>query len=74
MPAHYDSLLAKLIVHGESRADALARLRVALDEMRVGGIMTNLDLHRRIARDPGFVAGSVDIHHLERLTAAAGAR
>jgi acetyl-CoA carboxylase biotin carboxylase subunit len=70
MLAHYDSLLAKLIVHGDSRADALARLRVALEEMRVGGIMTNLDLHRRIARDPGFVAGGVDIHHLEKLTAA----
>jgi acetyl-CoA carboxylase biotin carboxylase subunit len=70
MPAQYDSLLAKLIVHGDSRADALARLRVALEEMRVGGIMTNLDLHRRILRDAGFVAGGVDIHHLERLTAA----
>jgi acetyl-CoA carboxylase biotin carboxylase subunit len=70
MPAHYDSLLAKLVVHGESRADALARLRAALEEMRVGGITTNLDLHRRIARDAGFVAGGVDIHHLERLTAA----
>ncbi|MGG5823481.1 acetyl-CoA carboxylase biotin carboxylase subunit [Falsiroseomonas sp. HW251] len=70
MPAHYDSLLAKLIVHGDSRADALARLRVALDEMRVGGIATNLALHRRILRDDGFVAGGVDIHHLERLMAA----
>jgi acetyl-CoA carboxylase biotin carboxylase subunit len=71
MPAQYDSLLAKLVVHGDSRADALARLRVALEEMRVGGIATNLDLHRRIARDPGFVRGGVDIHHLERLTASA---
>ncbi|MGG5808255.1 acetyl-CoA carboxylase biotin carboxylase subunit [Falsiroseomonas sp. CW058] len=69
MPASYDSLLGKLVVHGESRADALARLRAALEEMRVGGIMTNLDLHRRIARDPGFIAGGVDIHHLERLMA-----
>jgi len=69
MPAQYDSLLGKLVVHGESRADALARLRLALEEMRVGGIATNLDLHRRIARDPGFVAGGVDIHHLERLVA-----
>lgn len=70
MPAHYDSLLAKLIVHGDSRAEALARLRVALAEMRVGGIRTNLDLHRRIVADPAFIAGGVDIHHLERLTAA----
>ena len=63
---YYDSLIAKLVVHGDTRAGALARLRVALDEMRVGGIETNLDLHRRIVRDPDFVAGGVDIHHLER--------
>jgi acetyl-CoA carboxylase biotin carboxylase subunit len=66
VPPYYDSLIAKLVVHGDTRADALARLRVALDEMRVGGIETNLDLHRRIVRDPDFVAGGVDIHHLER--------
>jgi acetyl-CoA carboxylase, biotin carboxylase subunit len=63
---HYDSLIAKLIVHGDDRQDALARLRLALDEMQVSGISTNLPLHRRIVRDPAFVAGSVDIHHLER--------
>jgi len=63
---HYDSLIAKLIVHGNSREDALARLRIALDEMRVSGIATNLPLHRRIVGDPAFVAGAVDIHYLER--------
>jgi acetyl-CoA carboxylase biotin carboxylase subunit len=63
---HYDSLLAKLIVHGATRPDALARLRIALDEMRVGGIETNLSLHRKLVRDDGFAAGGVDIHHLER--------
>ncbi len=64
--SYYDSLIAKLIVHGDTRADALVRLRAALGEMRIGGIQTNLDLHRRIAQEPGFLAGSVDIHHLER--------
>jgi acetyl-CoA carboxylase biotin carboxylase subunit len=63
---HYDSMIAKLIVHGDDRQDALARLRLALDEMQVSGISTNLPLHRRIVRDPAFVAGAVDIHHLER--------
>ena len=63
---HYDSLIAKLIVHGDDRRDALTRLRLALDEMQVSGISTNLPLHRRIVRDPAFVAGAVDIHHLER--------
>jgi acetyl-CoA carboxylase biotin carboxylase subunit len=63
---HYDSMIAKLIVHGDDRADALARLRLALDEMRVSGISTNLPLHRRIASDPAFSSGAVDIHYLER--------
>jgi len=63
---YYDSMIAKLIVHGDTRMEALARLRIALDEMQVSGIETNLALHRRLARDPEFVAGGVDIHHLER--------
>ena len=61
-----NSLIAKLIVHGDDRRDALARLQIALDEMQVAGISTNLPLHRRIVNDPAFVAGAVDIHHLER--------
>ena len=66
VPSHYDSMIAKLIVHGETRQDALARLRIALDEMQVSGIATNLPLHRRIVRDHAFLDGAVDIHHLER--------
>ena len=64
--AHYDSMIAKLIVHGATREDALARLRLAVAEMRVGGIKTTLPLHRSILEDPAFNAGPVDIHHLER--------
>ncbi|GGH07106.1 acetyl-CoA carboxylase biotin carboxylase subunit [Alsobacter metallidurans] len=67
VPPYYDSLIGKLIVHGASRREALARLRVALSEMRVDGIKTNLPLHRRILADPGFTAGGVDIHHLEAM-------
>ena len=62
---HYDSQIAKLIVHGDDRRDALARLQIALDEMQVSGISTNLALHRRIVSDPAFILGAVDIHHLE---------
>jgi acetyl-CoA carboxylase biotin carboxylase subunit len=62
---YYDSLLGKLIVHGATRDEALARLRVALDEMRIDGIATNLPLHRRLVADDGFVRGGVSIHHLE---------
>ncbi|NRF67701.1 acetyl-CoA carboxylase biotin carboxylase subunit [Aquincola sp. S2] len=66
VPPYYDSMIAKLIVHGATREDALSRLRLALDEMQVGGIATNLPLHRRIVDERGFVDGGVDIHHLER--------
>jgi acetyl-CoA carboxylase, biotin carboxylase subunit len=66
VPPYYDSMVAKLIVHGATRADALTRLRIALDEMRVGGIATNLPLHRQLVADEAFTGGAVDIHYLER--------
>jgi acetyl-CoA carboxylase biotin carboxylase subunit len=66
VPPYYDSMVAKLIVHGASRNDALTRLRVALSEMRVDGIATNLPLHRELAADEAFINGGVDIHYLER--------
>ena len=66
VPPYYDSMIAKLIVHGTDRADALARMRVALSEMRVGGVQTNIPLHRALLEDAGFSAGGIDIHHLER--------
>jgi acetyl-CoA carboxylase biotin carboxylase subunit len=53
-------------VHGRNRADALDRLRLALAEMQVGGIRTNLPLHRAMLDDLGFREGGIDIHHLER--------
>ena len=70
VPPYYDSLLGKLVTHGDSRAQALARMRVALGEMRVQGIQTNIALHQFLLSDPGVVAGGVDNHHLERLLAA----
>ena len=66
VPPYYDSMIAKLIVQGSTRTDALDRMRVALAEMRVEGISTNLQLHREILADEGFANGGVDIHHLER--------
>ncbi|EJL86769.1 acetyl-CoA carboxylase, biotin carboxylase subunit [Herbaspirillum sp. CF444] len=66
VPPYYDSMIAKLIVHAPTREQALVRMRGALEEMQVGGILTNLGLHRELIAEPGFMAGSVDIHHLER--------
>jgi acetyl-CoA carboxylase biotin carboxylase subunit len=66
VPPYYDSLVAKLIVHGETRAAALARMTTALDEVVVDGILTNIPLHRDLVRDAAFAAGGTDIHYLER--------
>jgi acetyl-CoA carboxylase biotin carboxylase subunit len=66
VPPYYDSMIAKLIVHGATREDALSRMQLALAEMQVEGIHTNLPLHREIVQEAGFVSGGVDIHHLER--------
>jgi acetyl-CoA carboxylase biotin carboxylase subunit len=66
VPPHYDSLIAKLVVHGRTRPEAIARMRRALDEFVVAGIKTTLPLHRRIMQDPKFIEGDYDIHWLER--------
>ncbi len=66
VPPHYDSLVAKLIVHGPDRATAIARVKRALAEFVIDGIATTLPLHRRIVEDPEFVAGDYTIHWLER--------
>jgi acetyl-CoA carboxylase biotin carboxylase subunit len=67
VPSHYDSLLAKLIVHAENRPAALARLRRALAEFVVEGCKTNLDFHRRLLANAEFIAGQMDTHLIERM-------
>jgi len=62
----YDPMIAKLIVHGETRAAALRRLAVALAQCEVGGVETNLDLLRAVAEHPEFAQGGVDTNFLER--------
>jgi acetyl-CoA carboxylase biotin carboxylase subunit len=66
VPPYYDSMIGKLIVHGASRDDALSRMRLALSELHVDGISTNVPLHCNLVDDAGFARGGVDIHHLER--------
>jgi acetyl-CoA carboxylase, biotin carboxylase subunit len=67
IPPYYDSLIAKLIVHGRDRAEAIARMRRALEMFVVEGIKTSIPLHRRIFADPDFEAGHLDTHFLEHL-------
>ncbi len=64
VPPYYDSLVGKLIVHGATREEAMSRAAIALSEMRVEGVETNLPLHRAILDDPVFREGGYAIHHL----------
>jgi acetyl-CoA carboxylase biotin carboxylase subunit len=66
VPPHYDSLVAKILAHGSTRDEAIARMKGALSETTITGIATTIALHRRLMDEPGFVAGGMDIHHLER--------
>ncbi|HCU88755.1 MAG TPA: acetyl-CoA carboxylase biotin carboxylase subunit [Gammaproteobacteria bacterium] len=68
VPPYYDSLIAKLLVHGDSRRTALARMSNALSEIVVDGIDTNIPLHRDLIDDAAFAAGGTDIHYLEGKT------
>jgi acetyl-CoA carboxylase biotin carboxylase subunit len=63
---YYDSLIAKIMTHGRDRAEAIARMRRALDVTLVEGIKTNIPLHRRVLDDPDFVAGRFDTRFMER--------
>jgi acetyl-CoA carboxylase, biotin carboxylase subunit len=66
VPPYYDSLLAKLIVHGADREDALARARAALDLLRIEGVTTTVPVHQALLADPEFSAGGVDTAFFER--------
>ena len=66
VPPYYDSMIGKLIAFGDNRESALARMRVALDEMVIDGIKCNISLQRDIVTDPAFMEGGTDIHYLEK--------
>ena len=65
VPPYYDSMIAKLITYGKTREEALTKMRIALDEMVIAGIKTNIPLLQDIVRDANFMAGGVNIHYLE---------
>jgi len=73
VPPYYDSLIAKLVVHGATREECVMRLRRALAEYVIGGIETTLPLHQRLVDDPEFRRGAYDIHWLERFLGRRGA-
>ncbi|HQN13913.1 MAG TPA: acetyl-CoA carboxylase biotin carboxylase subunit [Quisquiliibacterium sp.] len=66
VPPHYDSMIAKVLAYGDTREQAIRRMRIALSEMAVDGILTNIPLHRELMMDTRFVAGGTSIHYLEQ--------
>lgn len=70
VPPNYDSMIGKIIVHGATREQAIARMRIALSEMVVDGILTNIPLHRELMVDARFIEGGTSIHYLEEYLAA----
>lgn len=66
VPPHYDSMIAKVLAYGDTRQQALRRMHIALSEMAVEGILTNLPLHRELMTDARFVEGGTSIHYLEQ--------
>jgi len=66
VPPYYDSMIGKLIVHGESREEAIARMLMALSECVIEGIKTNIPLHQEIFHDSAFQMGGTNIHYLEK--------
>jgi acetyl-CoA carboxylase biotin carboxylase subunit len=69
VPPHYDSMIGKLIAYGDTREQAIARMRTALSEMVVDGVKTNLPLHRDLMHDAAFLQGGSSIHYLEQMLA-----
>ena len=72
VPPHYDSMIGKLISYGDTREQAIRRMRIALSEMAVGGIKTNIALHQELMLDARFVEGGTSIHYLEHKLADRG--
>lgn len=74
VPPNYDSMIGKVIAYGDTRAQAIARMRVALSEMVIEGIATNIPLHQELFADAAFVRGGTSIHYLEHRLAERKAR
>jgi acetyl-CoA carboxylase, biotin carboxylase subunit len=70
VPSHYDSMIGKLISYGDTREQAIRRMRIALSEMMVDGIKTNIPLHQELMLDDRFIKGGTSIHYLEEKLAA----
>jgi len=71
VPPHYDSMIAKVIAHGNTRGEAILRMRRALESFVVEGIRTNVKMQQRILTDEDFVRGRLSTHFMDRFAPAA---
>ena len=71
IPSYYDSLIAKLVVHGQTRNECMMRLRRALEEFVIEGVSTTIPLHQALIGANDFINGDYDIHWLERFVQSA---
>ena len=69
---YYDSMVAKVIAYGDTREQAIRRMRIALSEMSIEGIKTNIPLHQELMHDARFIEGGTSIHYLEQKLAEKG--
>jgi len=72
IPPYYDSLVAKLIVKGRDRTEAISRMKRALEMFVIEGIKTSIPLHRRILAHPDFIKGKLDTHFIEKIIGGNG--
>jgi acetyl-CoA carboxylase biotin carboxylase subunit len=72
IPPYYDSMIAKLVVKGRDRGEAIGRMKRALEMFVIEGIKTSIPLQRRILMDPDFAAGKFDTHFIEKLLGGNG--
>ncbi|MDR3031252.1 MAG: acetyl-CoA carboxylase biotin carboxylase subunit, partial [Holosporales bacterium] len=65
IPPYYDSLIAKIIIHGENRKECLEKARCALSEFAIDGVQTTAELHKKLVRNDDIINGNFDIHWLQ---------
>jgi acetyl-CoA carboxylase biotin carboxylase subunit len=67
IPSHYDSLIAKLIVYGKDRSEAIMKMRSALEEFIIEGVNTTIPFHKRVMNNPDFISGNFHTNFIEKL-------
>jgi len=70
VPSHYDSLIAKLIVHGKDRTEAIAKMRRALDEFMIEGVKTTIPFHKKVLSHPDFISGNFTTNFIEKMNSS----